>query len=99
MNQVSYAFAQAEAMTPFRELLASKKRTFYWDEELSRVFEQSKHEIIAREGIRTFVPSRRTAQLVSQRTGHRRGSVSHSHRSIAIVKVPLTRTAEEDTGN
>ena len=62
MNQVSYAFAQAEAMTPFRELLASKKRTFYWDEELSRVFEQLKHEIIrsAREGVCTFEIDRPT---------------------------------------
>ena len=62
VNQVSYAFAQAEVMTPFRELLASKKRVFYWDEELSRVFEQSKQQIIesVREGVRTFEIDRPT---------------------------------------
>lgn len=29
VNQVAYAFAQADVMQPFRELLANKKRTFY----------------------------------------------------------------------
>ena len=35
INQVSYAFANAEIMGPFRELLASKKRVFYWDSTLT----------------------------------------------------------------
>ena len=62
VNQVSYAFAQAEVMTPFRELLASKKRAFYWDDTLAKVFQQSKKEIVrsVHEGVRTFEVSRPT---------------------------------------
>ena len=62
VNQVSYAFAHAEVMTPFRELLASKKRTFYWDGTLEEVFQRSKQEIVKRvqEGVRTFEIDRAT---------------------------------------
>ena len=62
VNQVSYAFANADIMGPFRELLASKKRAFYWDGTLEDVFERSKQEIVQRvqEGVRTFEIDRAT---------------------------------------
>ena len=44
VNQVAYAFSQAEVMAPFRELLKSK--TFYWDSTLQDIFDQSKDNII-----------------------------------------------------
>ena len=46
INQVSYAFSQAEAMAPFRELLHTKDRKFYWDATLDRLFEESKRKIV-----------------------------------------------------
>ena len=42
VNQVSYAFSQAEAMAPFRELLHTKDCKFYWDATLDKLFEESK---------------------------------------------------------
>ena len=62
VNQVAYAFAQADVMQPFRELLASKKRSFYWDETLEQLFEQSKQRIIqcVKEGVQTFEVDRHT---------------------------------------
>ena len=39
VNQVSYAFSQAEVMAPFRELLRTKNRKFYWDETLEKIFQ------------------------------------------------------------
>ena len=46
VNQVSYAFSQAEAMAPFPELLRTKDRKFYWDATLDRLFEESKRKIV-----------------------------------------------------
>ena len=62
VNQVSYAFANAKIMGPFRELLASKKRAFYWDGTLEEIFQRSKEEIVQRvqEGVRTFEIDRAT---------------------------------------
>ncbi|XP_012943385.2 uncharacterized protein LOC106013107 [Aplysia californica] len=45
INQVSYAFASAERMLPFREALKPGKR-LEWTEELDRLFEWSKEAII-----------------------------------------------------
>lgn len=61
VNQVSYAFAQAPVMNPFRELLQDGSR-FYWDETLERLFHQSKEEILHKihEGVRTFETNRPT---------------------------------------
>lgn len=39
VNQVAYAFSQAEVMALFRELLKAKNRLFYWDETLERLFQ------------------------------------------------------------
>ena len=62
VNQVAYAFSQAELMAPFRELLASKKRTFYWDHVLDDIFVKSKKEVIrcVEDGVKTFEMGRQT---------------------------------------
>ena len=54
--QVAYTFAQAELMAPFRELLASKHKKFYWDATLSTIFDQSKQKIIEKvcDGVKMF---------------------------------------------
>ena len=46
INQVSYAFASAERMLPFRELLKPGTR-FRWTEQLNEIFEESKSIIIS----------------------------------------------------
>ena len=55
VNQVSYSFASAVVMQPFRHLLSSKV-PFYWSEELQSAFEAAKEEIISQceKGIRSF---------------------------------------------
>lgn len=57
INQVAYAFSQSTTMAPFRDLLSKKSRKkFYWDDELSRLFEKSKETIVnlIREGVCSF---------------------------------------------
>ena len=58
INQVSYAFAIAPHMAPFRHLLSSKL-PFHWSEELEESFKKSKEEIIEQceKGVRNFVPN------------------------------------------
>ena len=60
VNQVSYAFAQAEIMACFRELLKTKNRKFYWDEKFERLFQNSKRVIVGKieKGVRTFEMNR-----------------------------------------
>ena len=62
VNQVSYAFSQAEVMAPFRELLRTKDRKFYWDGTLERLFQESKRVIVERieNGVKTFEINRTT---------------------------------------
>ena len=59
--QVSYAFAQAPVMAPFRELL-SKKTPFYWDETLQSLFDKTKLVIIdsIKEGVQSFSTNKTT---------------------------------------
>ena len=45
VNQVSWAHADSEAMEPFRDLI-KHKGTFYWDENLDKIFEKSKLHLI-----------------------------------------------------
>ena len=54
VNQVTYAFSMTDKMAPFRELLKPTS-TFYWDDELDRLFASSKHKII--EEIATSFPA------------------------------------------
>ena len=62
INQVSYAFAQAPLMAPFRELLAGAKRKWYWDSTLTQIFEESKKHIISQiiDGVKSFETHRPT---------------------------------------
>ena len=61
VNQVSYAFSATERMLPFRDLLKTGS-TFYWDNELDNLFEESKSIIISEieEGVRIFDKSKPT---------------------------------------
>ena len=64
VNQVAYAFSQADTMAPFRELLKKEKdkRLFYWDDTLQTVFDEAKREIVRQvcEGVRSFELNRPT---------------------------------------
>ena len=62
INQISYSFAIAPAMHPFRHLLSSKV-PFYWSAELDTAFIAAKEEIIRQceQGVRTFDPALPTA--------------------------------------
>ena len=64
VNQVAYAFSQADTMAPFRELLKKEKdkRPFYWDDTLQTVFDEAKREIVRQvcEGVRSFELNRPT---------------------------------------
>lgn len=61
LNQVAYAFAMAEKMAPFRDLLKSKS-PFKWDENMNKLFEESKITIIKaiQKGVQIFDKSRPT---------------------------------------
>lgn len=62
VNQDSYAFSQTEIIAPFRKLLRTKERKFYWNNILKQIFYKSKQRI-AREiedGMKTFEVNRPT---------------------------------------
>ena len=46
VNQVSYSFSESALMEPFRALLRSKCKPFYWDDVLDSIFQRSKYEIV-----------------------------------------------------
>ena len=56
VNQVAYSFSEGSVMEPFRELLRSKKKPFYWDDNMSAAFQKSKAEIVrlVSEGVRAY---------------------------------------------
>ena len=60
VNQLSYSFAQAAVMKPFRALLSSK--SFFWDHTMDKIFEKSKNEItrLVKDGVKTFETNRPT---------------------------------------
>ena len=62
IGQVSYTFASAPIMEPFRSLL-SNKIPFHWSTELESAFNASKEEIIRQceKGVRNFTPNAPTA--------------------------------------
>ena len=62
VNQISYSFASAPVMAPFRHLLSAKV-PFQWSQELQDAFEASKLEIIRQceNGVRSFDPKLPTA--------------------------------------
>ena len=55
INQISYSFASAPVMAPFRHLLSSKV-PFQWSPELQTAFDASKQEILRQceQGVRSF---------------------------------------------
>ena len=61
INQVSYAFASAERLQPFREVLKKDTR-FQWTDELERLFQESKALIISEihQGVEIFDKARPT---------------------------------------
>lgn len=61
LNQVSYAFASADHMQPYRDLL-KPGQPFVWTDELDLLFRQSKHVIInqIKEGVEIFDKTRPT---------------------------------------
>ena len=61
VNQIAWAYAISTIMEPFRELI-KPNRTFYWDENLTMIFEKSKKLLIdmVKDGIRNFDTARRT---------------------------------------
>ena len=61
VNQVAYAFAAAEMMSPFRSFLKSKA-TFQWTDELEGLFQKSKEAIVQQieHGVKIFEKSRPT---------------------------------------
>lgn len=61
VNQVSYAFAMTDTMTPFRDLL-KPSTPFYWDEALQKLFQDAKSEIIKQivNGVNMFDKNRIT---------------------------------------
>ena len=61
VNQVSYAFASAEHMLPFREALKPGS-TFIWTDELNQLYEESKAIIVSEieNGVRIFDKSNPT---------------------------------------
>ena len=62
INQISFGFASAPIMAPFRHLL-SAKIPFQWTTELQEAFDASKQEIMAQcsKGVRSFDPQLPTA--------------------------------------
>jgi len=62
INQVAYAFSQSQTMAPFRDLLSHKKKNFYWDDALDKLFEESKIKIIdlIKDGVKNFEINRPT---------------------------------------
>ena len=62
INQMKYAFRQTNYMEPFRSLLKQKNATWYWDDNMTKIFEDSKQKIIEaiREGVKAFEKDRIT---------------------------------------
>ena len=62
VNQVSYAFSQSQTMAPFRDLLSTKNKKFFWDETLDKVFAESKVKIVnqIKDGVKSFEMGRPT---------------------------------------
>ena len=61
VEQVSYAFAKSEVMSPFRDLLQKKKK-FYWDQQLTNIFLKARCQVVdkVKEGVKLFEIGRET---------------------------------------
>ena len=60
-NQIAWTYANADVVQPFRDLVKPNTK-FHWDDDLERLFKQSKNIRIERsiEGIKIFDTSRNT---------------------------------------
>ena len=61
INQVSYSFSITAELQPFRDLL-KPRRSFYWDDNLQKLFDKSKNNIVekVKHGVRLFDPEKYT---------------------------------------
>ena len=87
VNQVAHYFAQAETMAPFRELLSRKSKTFYWDENLNKLFNDSKTKIIdqIKDGVRTFEKKRITCLATDWSKAGLGYTLSQKHCSCSAI--------------
>jgi len=73
VNQVAYAFAQAEVMAPFRDFLKSNPSNMdFWDETMDHLLACSKEEIVRliQEGVKAFEKNKPTCLATDwSRTG------------------------------
>jgi len=92
VNQISFAFAQAPVMAPFRELL-ERSKPFYWDDSLEIIFQESKLEIIRsiREGVATFEVNRPTCLATDWSKTGIGFTLSQKHCDCPEVNNPLCR--------
>ena len=67
VEQVSYAFAKSEVMSPFRELLRKNKK-FYWDDQLTEIFKKARIQVteLVRQGVTLFELGRETMLLTGE---------------------------------
>lgn len=71
VNQSAYAFSMTEIMAPFRDALKPGNK-FYWDDNLQRLFDKSKQEIVSavKNGVQLFDKNKKTALITDwSRTG------------------------------
>ena len=70
VNQVSYAFASADHMLPFRQLL-KPGTPFSWNDELQKLFQRFKLHIVKEieEGVKIFDVSKPTCLVTWSKTG------------------------------
>lgn len=92
VNQISYAFATADRMLPFRELL-KPGTPFHWDDTLDKIFKESKEVIISEieEGVRIFDKFKPTCL-----TGRSMASASGCSRNIANATQTSRSAATQD---
>ena len=90
VNQISFAFAQAPVMAPFRELL-ERSKPFYWDDSLEIVFQESKSEIVRsiKDGVATFEVNRPTCLATDWSKTGIGFTLSQKHCSCLEINNPL----------
>ena len=91
LNQVSYAFSIAERMLPFRNLL-KPAALFHWDDNLDRLFEESK-TVIATEIANGVI---KLNQPALRQTGPETALAFGFFKSIVCVHQPTSFVADMD---
>ena len=82
VNQVSYAFSMKDTMAPLRELLRPSA-TVYWDENLQKLFQEAKEEVVRKveHGVKMFEMNRTMLLPI----GHMRAWGSSYSKNIVSV--------------